>query len=108
VALFRVRQEALNNVHRHSGSNRAFIRLYVDCGCVNLKVRDVGKGIPPGLLDESPRDSMGSPGVELRGMRQRMRHFGGDLIVVYSVHGAEVQASLPLEFAAAACGSSNA
>lgn len=104
VALFRVLQEALNNVHRHSGSNRAFIRLYVDGQHVNLHVRDFGKGIPAGLLDDSSKDPQG---VGLRGMRERMRQLGGDLEVASSKHGTEVRASVPLESAAAASGSSS-
>ena len=101
VALFRILQEALNNVHRHSGSNRAFIRLYTHRRNVNLHIRDFGKGIPAGLLDESSKDWMGSQGVGLRGMRERMRQLGGDLDVHSDKHGTEIHASIPLEPAAA-------
>jgi PAS domain S-box-containing protein len=106
VALFRVLQEALNNVHRHSGSNRAFIRLYMRGQNVNLHVRDFGKGVPAALLDESSKDWMGSQGVGLRGMRERMRQLGGDLQVISDKHGTEIHASIPVEAAAAASGSS--
>jgi len=103
VALFRVLQEALNNVHRHSGSNKAFIRLHVHRHRVTLEVRDFGKGIPAGLLEDSSKDSQG---VGLRGMRERMRQLGGDLAVASSKRGTEIRASLPLDLAAAASGSS--
>jgi PAS domain S-box-containing protein len=105
VALFRVLQEALNNVHRHSGSNKAFIRLYMHRHHVNLEVRDFGKGIRAGLLDHSSKDSQG---VGLRGMRERMRQLGGDLEVASGKHGTEIRASLPLELGSAAAASSSA
>ncbi len=107
VALFRVLQEALNNVHRHSGSTKAFIRLYMHDRHVNLEIRDFGKGIPAGLLDESSKDWMGSQGVGLRGMRERMRQLGGDLAVHSDKYGTEIHASIPLESAAAVSGSSS-
>jgi PAS domain S-box-containing protein len=102
VALFRVLQEALNNVHRHSGSNKAFIRLYMHRHHVNLDVRDFGKGIPARLLDDSSKDSQG---VGLRSMRERMRQLGGDLAVTSSKRGTEIRASVPRDVAAAASGS---
>lgn len=104
VALFRVLQEGLNNVHRHSGSDRAFIRLYVRGRRVTLEIRDVGKGIPAGLLEESSKDWMGAQGMGLRGMRERMRQLGGDLNVTSDRRGTEIRATIPLELSAAASG----
>lgn len=101
VALFRVLQETLNNVHRHSGSDRAFIRLNMHRHHVNLEIRDFGKGIPAG--HDLSKDSQG---VGLRGMRERMSQLGGDLAVASSKHGTEIRASVPVEPAAAASASS--
>jgi len=102
VALFRVLQESLNNVHRHSGSDRALIRLYVRPGRVTLEIRDAGKGIPAELLEETSKDWLGAQGVGLRGMRERMRQLGGDLQIVSDKCGTQVRAIVPVGSAAAA------
>ena len=106
MALFRVLQECLNNVHRHSGSSKAFIRLYMHDGGVHLEIRDEGRGIPAELLEESSKDWLGAQGVGLRGMRERMRQLGGDLSIKSDHHGTEVHATVPAEMRAAASGSS--
>jgi len=102
VALFRVLQECLNNVHRHSGSDRALVRLYIRRGRVNLEIRDSGKGIPAELLEESCKDWLGAQGVGLRGMRERMRQLGGDLRIASDQYGTQIRAIAPIESAAAA------
>jgi PAS domain S-box-containing protein len=101
IALFRVLQEALNNIHRHSGSNKAFIRLYAPEGHVSLEIGDSGRGIPPEVLDQWSRDWLGAQGVGLRGMRERMRQLGGELTITSDTHGTEVRATVPLTTAAA-------
>lgn len=105
MALFRVLQECLNNVHRHSGSNQAFIRLYLQDGRVHLQIRDAGRGIPAELLEETSKDFLGSQGVGLRGMRERVRQLGGDLNIESGVRGTAVHASVPAEVRAMAAGS---
>jgi signal transduction histidine kinase len=77
TAIFRVVQECLTNVHRHSGSPVAEIRLSRSADDVQLKVRDKGKGIPPEKLSEMA--STGAPGVGIRGMRERIHQLGGSL-----------------------------
>jgi signal transduction histidine kinase len=77
TALFRVVQECLTNVHRHSGSMVAQIRLHRSAGDVQLEVRDEGKGIPPEKLFEM--SSNGALGVGIRGMRERIHQLGGSL-----------------------------
>jgi signal transduction histidine kinase len=67
TAIFRVVQECLTNVHRHSGSPVADIRLSRSADYVHLEVRDEGKGIPPEKLSEMSLN--GAPGVGIRGMR---------------------------------------
>lgn len=67
LALFRVLQESLTNVHRHSGSSDASIRLSAADGTVVLEIRDTGKGIPSGLLEQSGEDWMGSLGWDYAG-----------------------------------------
>ena len=95
LAIFRVLQESLTNVHRHSGSDTAHIRLSAEGGRVTLAVTDRGKGIPSGLVQGAGRDWTGAPGVGLRGMNERMRQLGGWLEVVSNGEGTTVTATVP-------------
>jgi PAS domain S-box-containing protein len=97
LAFFRILQEALTNVHRHSGSETAKIKLAVNDGWASMEVRDNGKGIPTNLLEQSGEDWMGSLGVGLRGMNERMRQLGGKLEVASTEKGTAVTASVPSE-----------
>jgi PAS domain S-box-containing protein len=72
TAIFRIVQEALTNVHRHSGSPRASICITREHGELALEVRDWGKGLPP-RLHGAPQRS----GVGLQGMQERVRQLGG-------------------------------
>lgn len=93
LALFRMVQECLTNIHRHSGSKTAFIRIACESGRVFVEVRDEGKGIPPERLAEIR--SRGS-GFGLRGMRERLRHFGGELKIESAGRGTTVSASIEI------------
>jgi PAS domain S-box-containing protein len=95
LAFFRILQEALTNVHRHSGSPTAKIKLAVADGWASMEIRDDGKGIPTPFLEQSGEDWMGSLGVGLRGMNERMRQLGGKLDVVSTDKGTTVVASAP-------------
>jgi len=97
LAFFRILQEALTNVHRHSESRTAKIRLSVNEGWASMEIRDKGKGIPTNLLEQSGEDWMGSLGVGLRGMNERMRQLGGKLEVASTDKGTTVTASVPAE-----------
>ena len=95
LALFRVLQESLTNVHRHSGSQTAHVRLLMKEGMCILEVEDEGQGIPPQLLEQFAQDWMGAPGVGVRGMNERMRQLGGRLELVSKKSGATVRAIVP-------------
>jgi PAS domain S-box-containing protein len=95
LALFRVLQESLTNVHRHSGSLTAHIRLSVMDGARMLEVTDKGKGIPLALLEPSGQDWTGALGLGLRGMTERMRQLGGSLEIVSTEEGTSVRAKIP-------------
>jgi len=97
LALFRVFQESLTNVHRHSGSPTAEVRLFSKDGMGILEVRDRGKGLPPGLLEQSSQDWMGQLGVGLRGMNERMRQLGGTLELTSTKEGTTVRAMVPAQ-----------
>jgi len=89
TALFRIVQEALGNIYRHAGANKAWIMLrHHDTGEVALEVRDNGRGLPEGFSFNK------SAGVGLGGMRERMKQFGGTLDVGSSPYGVAVTCRL--------------
>ena len=91
LAMFRVLQESLTNVHRHSGSSTADVRLRTDGGLAILEISDHGKGIP-GHLEQSGNDWPNTLGVGLRGMNERIRQLGGRLELSSSSQGTTVTA----------------
>jgi len=95
TAIFRVVQECLTNIHRHSGSPIAKIHLRHRDGEVVVEIQDKGKGISPDKLNEMTTSGM--PGVGIRGMRERLRQLGGDLQINSNGSGAVVVARLPAE-----------
>jgi PAS domain S-box-containing protein len=96
VAIFRVLQESLTNVHRHSGSPTADVKVLISDGTLILEVKDKGKGMPSGNLAEAGQDH-GTHGVGLRGMDERMRHLGGRIDFHSTPTGTRVVATVPLE-----------
>ena len=94
TAIFRVVQECLINVHRHSGSATACIRLSRTAEKLTLEVQDEGRGIDRDKLARIT--SFGAPGVGLRGMRERVKDFGGDLEIVSPEKGTLVKLAVPL------------
>jgi PAS domain S-box-containing protein len=101
LAIFRVAQEALTNVHRHSQSPSVAIRLFEQDGAVFMEVEDAGHGILVAGASGRATDAA-ALGVGLAGMRERMRQLGGALTVRTSPRGTCVQAKLSLSRAAAA------
>ena len=95
LALFRVFQESLTNIHRHSTSKTAHVRLVVEDQKALIEIRDAGQGIPSHLL-ELNSDSLATLGVGIRGMRERVRQLGGQLEIFSSPEGTTVRASVPL------------
>jgi PAS domain S-box-containing protein len=95
TALFRIVQEGLANIHRHSGSGTASIALDREYDAIRLLMEDHGRGIAtyhaPGSQDELPALGIGIPG-----MRERVRQLGGRLEVVSSAQGTSVSAIVPL------------
>ncbi len=85
TVLFRIVQESLNNIHRHSGSETARIRLRYHAGMLVLEIEDRGHGIPKALLKHIT--SSGGPGVGIVGMSERTEQLGGRLEITSSDHG---------------------
>jgi two-component system NarL family sensor kinase len=96
TTIFRVVQEGLTNIHRHSGSRRAWIRLTLENGVLTLEIRDEGHGMTPGPTGPYPR---GYPvvGVGIAGMRERLHQFNGSLEIESGLRGTTLRATLPLE-----------
>ena len=102
TAFFRIVQESLANIQRHSGSSKAEIRLWDRRGHIQLEVTDHGRGV----LAKVERDKTGSPkgsrlGVGIPGMRERMAQLGGTLEVQSNPSGTTVRATIPLILEAA-------
>jgi signal transduction histidine kinase len=96
TAIFRVVQECLTNIHRHSESTVARVRVANSGGDVRVEVEDEGKGIAPEKQLEIM--STGLPGVGMRGMRERLRQLGGSLEIKSAGEGkgTVVVARLPI------------
>jgi PAS domain S-box-containing protein len=97
LALFRILQESLTNVHRHSGSQVAHVRLWRKNDHCILEVEDKGKGINPAVLEQGGSDWMGAMGVGVRGMNERMRQLEGTLELISKETGTRVVATVPAE-----------
>jgi signal transduction histidine kinase len=93
TAIFRIVQEALTNVFRHSGAHAASVALAKANGEVRIKVRDDGKGIANQVENFRP----GSVGVGVSGMRQRVSEFGGELRLSNAHPGALVEVIIPVQ-----------
>jgi PAS domain S-box-containing protein len=94
TAIFRIVQECLTNIHRHSESPVARIRIRRTDIEVSLEVEDRGKGIP--AEKRQAMDSGGTAGVGIRGMRERLRQLGGSLEINSNDTGTVVVARLPV------------
>ena len=98
TALFRILQEALTNVHRHSGSQSVEVRLTRSASSAVLSVQDHGKGIPPETLARFQRDGT-NVGVGLAGMRERVKELGGGFAIESSSQGTLLWAMVPIALA---------
>ncbi len=95
TVLFRVLQESLTNIHRHSKSSSAEVLLRQEREQVVLVVKDHGKGIPPTTLE---RFRSGDPhfGIGLVGMRERVREQGGNMEISSDERGTVITATIPV------------
>jgi len=94
LVFFRVLQESLTNVLRHSGSSSVEISMESDAGNAILCVKDYGTGIPTEKLNAF-RETGTGVGVGLGGMKQRVRELGGELYIDSDPSGTWVRASVP-------------
>jgi PAS domain S-box-containing protein len=91
TAVFRIVQEALTNVFRHSGARKVGVSLTQKNGVIVVAVRDDGKGVGKKVVDLEP----GAVGVGIGGMKQRAKEFGGELRLTNVNPGTLVELTLP-------------
>jgi PAS domain S-box-containing protein len=95
LALFRVVQESLANIHRHSGSRTADVRFLRTGEHVTVEVSDKGRGISSDILTNIQQGAVG-PGMGIAGMRERLRQLGGNLEMESDSHGTTIRAKAPV------------
>jgi len=95
LALFRVVQEALTNIHLHSGSPTADITLFKDASRVTLRVTDHGRGMRPGTLGKGG-SARAYVGVGIAGMQERIRQLEGVLEIESGDSGTRITVVLPI------------
>ncbi len=95
TTLFRIAQESLNNIHRHSESPTAEIQISRDSAQVTLEVRDEGRGMLVAALEEL-EGQIAQLGVGIAGMRERVGQLGGRLEIYSRGRGTTVKVTLPL------------
>ena len=95
TTLFRILQESLTNVHRHSGGTAVQINLQIDAEEVQLHIRDNGRGIPFDRL-RSITEDVAATGVGLAGMRERVRELGGTLEITAALPGTTILVKIPV------------
>lgn len=94
IAIFRMVQESLTNIHRHAESTTAVVRVRKEETRLLIEVQDRGKGIPEEMQHKLSR--AGRIGVGFSGMRERLRQLNGNLEIDSSVNGTIVRATLPI------------
>ncbi len=94
LAIFRVVQECLTNIHRHSGSKSAAIQLSVSEGNILVEVKDRGKGMS---VEKLSGIRSNASGVGIRGMSERVRQLGGKITIESDSSGTTVSFSLPCD-----------
>jgi PAS domain S-box-containing protein len=93
LCLFRIAQECLTNVHRHSGSAKATVRLARTPSQVELEIKDQGRGLNQEL--QAKIASGANVGVGFRGMQERVRQIGGTLTIRSNGKGTSILVTLP-------------
>jgi signal transduction histidine kinase len=96
LALFRVLQEGLTNVHRHSGSIDVDVTFARDGSAAVLEVRDYGRGLPKNLAERFQTNGTAA-GVGLAGIRERIKELNGDFEIISTTSGTLLRATVPLQ-----------
>jgi signal transduction histidine kinase len=100
MALFRIVQESLTNVHRHAPASIASIRLAITDDIITLDIQDRGHGLREDLTKQNDAPVPDTLGVGIQGMRERIRQLAGTFDVEFTDEGTTVRVSVPLGTAA--------
>jgi signal transduction histidine kinase len=92
LVIFRLVQECLTNIHRHSGSKTAAIRISRDAESIRVEVKDEGRGILPQRMTEI---NSGLSGVGMRGIQERLRQFSGVMTIRSNGSGTSILVIVP-------------
>lgn len=95
LALFRVLQESLNNIHRHSGATRASVEISHSPSAIRMKIADAGPGVQEDTWHPD-RNAPTTPGVGIAGMRERVAQLGGRLEIRSATTGTTLEVFIPL------------
>jgi signal transduction histidine kinase len=93
LAIFRIIQASLTNVHLHSGASKAKVKIEQNLDGVVVAVSDKGRGIPEGVLDHTSRTT--TVGIGITGIRERVKQLGGGLEIETGRQGTKVKATIP-------------
>ena len=93
LAVFRIVQASLTNIHLHSGSTKAAVKIEHMSEGLAVTISDQGRGIPSGVLERSPLGR--GAGVGIAGMKERVKYLGGRLEIESSEYGTQVRATIP-------------
>ena len=93
MVIFRMVQECLTNIHRHSESKTASIRIARESNQITLDIRDQGKGMSKERLGEV---QAGASGVGISGMKERLRQFKGDMKIASDSSGTRIFVTIPV------------
>jgi len=97
IAVFRIVQEGLTNVHRHSGSGHAHVRVELKGQYLKVRLQDFGRGMSP-VKTSQPLDTIG---VGIASMRERLEQLGGELELRSSSKGTTLRGIIPVDRKAA-------
>jgi signal transduction histidine kinase len=93
LAIFRIVQASLTNVHLHSGASEANVKIEEKPDAIIIVVSDEGHGIPEGMLDHTSQTR--TVGIGITGIRERVKQLGGRLEIETSRNGTRVKATIP-------------
>jgi len=93
LAIFRIVQSSLTNIHLHSGSKKAMVKIELVSHGLVVTISDQGRGIPTGVLERSPLGK--GVGVGIAGMKERLKYLGGRLEIQSGEYGTKVIGTIP-------------
>jgi PAS domain S-box-containing protein len=97
ITVFRIVQESLANIYRHSGSKSAEIRIGLNGNAVKVEIEDHGRGMAVRTLKKIEKGGTATAGVGIPGMRERVKQLGGEFTIQSGKRGTTVMAVVPLQ-----------